>query len=101
MQMNQRHTFEELYDDYLAWFRKRAKDQTTAWSREDFSRFQSLNEDVFENGRILLNRVYYLVPLLPGQSRSGRLEVFSFSELNMLFRDYAGDVILTAEYVRQ
>ncbi len=99
--MKQTHTFEMLYADYLLWFRERAKEQAVAWEQEEFPRFQSLNEDVFQEGGIVLNRAYYLVPLLPEHSRSGRLEVFAFSELNILFQNYEGDVILTAEYVRE
>ncbi len=91
--------FKSLYARYLDWFQERAGKEALPWDEEDLPRFQSFNEDVYENDRIVLNRVYYAVPLAPSHSRSGRLEVFTFSELNLM--EKAGNDITnlrTVEY---
>ncbi len=81
-----------LYARYLNWFQERAGEEALPWDEEDFPRFQSFHEDVYETARLLLNRMYYIVPLSPTSSLSGKLEVFTFSELNLLEKD--GDEIV-------
>ncbi len=85
-------SYANLHSRYLDWFRERAGNRSAPWDEEDFPRFQSFHEDVYENDRILLNRVYYSIPLSPSDSLSGKLEVFSFSELNLMEKD--GDDII-------
>ncbi len=92
-------SFDGLYLRYQEWFRGRAAERAAPWDREDFPRFQSFHEDVYDNGRVILNRMYYMIPLSPTESRSGKLEIFSFSELNLMEMD--GDDIAdcrTIEY---
>lgn len=82
-------SFEALYSCYLRWFQEHAGKNVTPLKAEDFPRFLSFHEDVCENSRILLNRVYYIIPLPPSQSASGALKTFTFSELNLM--EKAGD----------
>ncbi len=91
--------FKSIYGRYLYWFQERAGKDVLPWDEEDFPRFRSFNEDVYENDRIVLNRVYYSIPLSPSHNHTGKLEVFSFSELNLM--EKAGDDIVglcTVEY---
>lgn len=93
------NSFHTLYSHYLDWFQKRAGAGTAPWDKEDFTRFQSFHEDVYEDKKILLNRVYYAVPLSPSDNPSGKLEMFTFSALNLMEKDESGTMnILTVEY---
>lgn len=78
------HGFEAVYQHYLAWFRERAKPGASPKEKDTLLGWQSFHEDVFENPHFILNRVYFLIPLSPAQSRSGTLEIFRFSELNLM-----------------
>ncbi len=92
-------TINALYSRYLEWFQERAGKEGVPWEKEDFSRFQSFHEDVCETDRLFLNRMYYIIPLSPAHSLSGKLETFAFSELNLL--EMSGDEIVNvrpAEY---
>lgn len=93
MQTQSLESLNDLYSRYLLWFRERAGKEALPWEKEDFPRFQSFNEDAYENDRIVLNRMYYLIPLSPSESASGRLDVFAFSVLNLL--EKTGDEIVT------
>lgn len=76
--------FEALYSRYLDWFRERAKKEVIPLEKECFPQFQSFHEDVYETDRLLLNRMYYMIPISPLESLTGKLEIFSFSELNLM-----------------
>lgn len=78
---------DDFYSRYLDWFQKRAAKNAVPWAEEDLPRFQSFHEDVYENDRIILNRMYYSIPLPSSTSLSGKLEIFSFSELNLLEKE--------------
>lgn len=78
------YSFCKAYESYLAWFRDKATDMTKPKDEEEILGCQMCSEDVFEGGTFLLNRVFFFVPLLPSESKSGRLEIFTVSELNLL-----------------
>lgn len=89
------YTFDQAYAGYLAWFH----DQASAIARpkekekENILGCQMWHEDVFEEETLLLNRVFFLVPLLPSESKSGQLEIFVITELNLLKTTGADDEI--------
>lgn len=78
--------FETVYQDYLAWFWERARPTANPKEKEEVLGCQIFHEDIFENDDILLNRMYFLIPLSPSQSKSGALETFRFSELNLMLK---------------
>ncbi len=91
--------FESIYFHYLDWFQARAEQGAVSVEREAFPQYQSFHEDVFENDRMILNRMYYTVPLSPSASRSGKLELFAFSELNLMEKENGSIADLyTVEY---
>jgi len=78
------YSFDKAYGAYLAWFQEKAAADAVPKDQEAILGFQLCQEDVFENDSILLNRMFFVVPLLPAESKSGRLELFTISELNLL-----------------
>lgn len=78
------YSFDRVYQGYLDWFRDKAAAAAKPKDQEGLLGYQLCNEDVFEGDGFLLNRVFFFVPLLPSESKSGRLEVFTASELNLL-----------------
>lgn len=93
-------TFAWVYQCYLSWFRDRARPGAAPKQEEELIGAYSYNEDVFEDGHIYLNRVVYYVPLNSCEAKSGKPEVFGFSELNLLEKDCCGDIeeIIPVEY---
>lgn len=85
--MEEEKDFEALYSRYLHWFKSRAAEGALPFGREDFPRFRSFHEDVYEDDRMFLNRAYYFIPLAPSESVSGRLEIFAFSVLNFMEKE--------------
>ncbi len=79
--------FNWVYDRYLAWFHDNAKPTATPQSKEELMRFPLGNEDVFEQDAILLNQIFFAVPLRPSDSLTGQLRLFAFSELNLMAKD--------------
>ena len=84
-------TLENIFEKYIAWFAEHALEGIAPPAREQLNLQQTHNEDLYEDDRCVVNRTCYLLPLLPSQSKSGRLEVFSFSELNLMFKNPDGD----------
>ena len=93
-------TFAWVYQRYLSWFSDHARSGAAPKTEEDLAGTYSYNEDVFDDGHILLNRVVYYVTLSPPESSSGRPEVFGFTELNMMKQDPGGDIeeLVPVEY---
>ncbi len=92
MERDLKFLFSRIYQDYLAWFQERARDGADPIDEEQLIRYQIHNEDAFENASYLLNRIYFVVPLSPSQSRSGSMELFAFSELNLLVKGTANGI---------
>ncbi len=98
---------EGIWETYLEWFRERALDTAEAKSPEELESFLLFHEDVYLDGSFILNRMYFLIPLSPRESRSGKLEWFAFSRLNYLERrwtpDHADEIerCLAVEYRRE
>ena len=78
------YSFEQVYDDYLAWFHERAVPTAMPKDREDVMQYQLCNEDVYEDEETLLNRMYFFIPLLPSESKNGKPQVFIIEELNLM-----------------
>jgi len=78
------HSLERVYDRYLAWFHENANAAAQPKRRGELSRYCLGSEDIFEDSVLLLNRAFYFVPLLPSESKSGLLETFTISELNLM-----------------
>lgn len=93
-----------VYTDYLKWFRDHAKEGILPKQEDELVGFHAFHEDSFDDGDITLNRMFFLIPLFPSQTRNGRLEVFAFSELNLMVRtsDESGcdkvDRLIPVEY---
>ncbi len=59
---------------------------------------------MFEADGFFLNRVFFVVPMLPSESRNGRLEVFVITELNLMKKAEDSDEIvdvIPVEYTAQ
>ena len=98
------YSFCKAYESYLAWFRDKATDTAKPKDEEEILGCQLCNEDVFEGDGVLLNRVFFVVPLLPSESRNGRLEVFVITELNLMKKAEDSDEIvdvISVEYTAQ
>lgn len=78
------YSFDRVYQSYLVWFRQKALKSARPSGPEDILKYQLCHEDVFEQDGLLLNRMYFLIPLLPSESKSGHLETFTIAELNLL-----------------
>lgn len=76
--------FQNVYRAYLRWFKERCIDELPVKDEEELLACQTFNEDIFENERYLLSRMYFIVPLLPSENKNGVLEFFVFSELNFM-----------------
>lgn len=95
------HGFEWVYQRYLAWHQEQSIPGTPPKDKENLLQYQIFHEDIYENRGILLNRMYFLIPLSPSQSKRGIWENFQFSELNLLVKSPAdGEIthILPVEY---
>lgn len=93
-------TFSWVYQRYLSWFTDHARDDAVPKLEEEMAEAYSYNEDVFDDGHILLNRIVYFVPLNSWETKSGNQEMFGFTELNLLEEDSVGDVerVVSVEY---
>lgn len=93
-------TFSWVYQSYLLWFSEHARPGAAPKPDEELIGAYSYNEDVFEDGHIYLNRVVYYVPLDSREAKSGKPEIFGFSELNLMEKDEIGDIkgITPVEY---
>lgn len=78
-----------VYGEYLRWFRRKAVSSAVRKGRRELAALPVYNEDVFDGGSFTLNRMYFLVFLPPSQSRSGKPEYFSFSQLNLMERTWS------------
>ncbi|UNI72511.1 MAG: hypothetical protein [Chaetfec virus UA24_244] len=95
------HDFETVYQFYLAWFEKEAVAGAVPLEKEEVLAYQIFNDDIYENDELLLNRMYFSLPLSPALSRSSTLENFCFSELNLMEKiQPSNDVVnmLSVEY---
>lgn len=106
MEKTVRQTYETIYTEYLQWFRELAIGGVDPKGGDEIIRYRTFSEDVYEDKHIILNRVYFMVPLSPMQTKSGRLESFAFSELNLMVKQPRsdGDEIMdfrTIEYRRE
>lgn len=92
--------FTWIYQCYLDWFSSHARPGAAPMPEEELAGVQAYNEDVFDNGSIVLSRVVYYVPLAPSEAKSGRPELFGFTELNLLQGNGEGDIrdIAPVEY---
>ena len=103
MGIQQGYNFQRIYEDYLIWFHDKARSSAVSKSEEDFLQYQSGNEDVYEDAGILINRMFFFIPLLPSESKSGHLEIFRFSELNLMKKCEESDdaeEIISVEYTK-
>ncbi|ANU54117.1 hypothetical protein I5Q82_10125 [Acutalibacter muris] len=93
-------TFTWVYQHYLSWFSDHARSDAIPKREEEIVGAHSYNEDVFSDGHISLNRVIYYVPLKQSEAKSGKPEIFGFTELNLLEEDSSGDIekITPVEY---
>lgn len=89
MSVKDGYSFDEAYGHYLSWFQEKAAANAVPKDKEAILGFQLCHEDVFEDDAIFLNRMFFIVPLLPSESKSGQLELFAISELNLMQK--AGD----------
>lgn len=100
------YTFEDVYEDYLAWFRERAVASAQPKDKEVILEYQLGREDTYESEDLIFNRIYYFIPLPPSESKSRRLEIFAITESNVIQQatskyDGATDdrpIITTVEY---
>ncbi len=83
--------FDRVYEAYLVWFHDKALSTVKPKDKEELLKYQIMNEDVFESSTVLLNRVYFSVPVFPGESQNGKFEYFSFSELNLMLKVHHDD----------
>lgn len=95
-------SFDTVYKRYLAWFHEKAAAGTAPKEEGEFPAFQLFHEDIYEDDFMILNRVYFTVPLLPAESKTGRLELFAFTELNLLHKA-GGEIerMTPIEYITQ
>lgn len=93
-------TFTWVYQHYLAWFAEHARPGTAPKPEEQLVGAYSYNEDVFDDGHIILSRMVYYVPLPSSEAKSGRPELFGFTELNLMEESRDGDIegITAVEY---
>lgn len=84
MKIKNGNTFENAYKCYLEWFQDRAVAQAKPKSMKDFLGYQIGAEDVFEKENMLLARTFFFVPIFPSESKFGRMEIFTISELNFM-----------------
>lgn len=104
MGIQEGYSFTKTYENYLAWFRDKAADAAKPKDEEEILSCLLCNEDVFEGEGFLLSRVFFVVPLLPSESRNGRLEVFVITELNLMKKAEDSDEIedvIPVEYTAQ
>lgn len=93
-------TFTWVYQHYLNWFAERARPDAAPKPEDEIVGAYSYNEDVFDDGHIILSRMVYYVPLTSSEAKSGRPELFGFTELNLMEESSDGDVegITAVEY---
>ncbi len=84
MSVKDGYSFDEAYGRYLSWFQEKAAAGAVPKDREEILGFQLCHEDVYQDDTMLLNRMYFVIPLLPSESKSGQLELFAISELNLM-----------------
>lgn len=84
MSIQNGNDFAWVYGRYLEWFRDNARPGAQPRAQETLPGFSLCHEDIFESPTDALNRMFFLVPLLPSESKSGRLEIFAITELNLL-----------------
>lgn len=80
---------EEIYRAYVQWFEARAVEGAVPLPPERMPFDAAMNEDVYEDGRFLLNRTYHTVVAPASVTRSRRAEVFLFSGLHLIVKDPA------------
>lgn len=101
MSIRNGNDFNWVYDRYLVWFRDNAKPAATPQGEEELFRFSLGNEDVFEQDAVLLNQMFFAVTLRPSESLTGQLQLFTFSELNLMMKNSQTgdcDIITPAGY---
>ena len=85
------------------WFHDKARPSAVSKSEEDCLRYQSEYEDVYEDAGVRINRMFFGIPLLPSESKSGQFELFRFSELNLMKKETELDdseEVISVEYTR-
>ena len=95
------YSFDKAYESYLSWFHEKAMPSAAPKDREAVLGCQMCQEDVFEDDSYILNRMFFLLPLLPSESKSSRLEIFIITELNLMKKlEYDDDIeyIIPVEY---
>lgn len=84
MSIKNGNDFQWVYQRYLEWFQEHARPSAAPWGEDKLLETVSHYEDVFENERLILNRMFYTVALLPSESKIGLLERFTFSQLTLM-----------------
>lgn len=103
MGIHQGYNFQRIYEAYLMWFHDKARPSAVPKGKEDLLQYQSGHEDVYEDAGVLLNRMFFVIPLLPSESKSGQFELFQFSELNLMKKDIKSDdteEVISVEYTK-
>lgn len=86
-------SFDWLYQSYLSWFHSHARPEAFPKNGEEIVSSFSNSEEIFNNGRVVLNRLVYYVTLPSADSVSGKPEVFGFTELNLMEDDGCGNFL--------
>ena len=100
MSIVNRQTFDTLQDAYREWVNDHAAEGVVVRDLQSMISRPMINDTEYEDDTLILDRVYYWIPLLPSESKSGKLETFNFSELNILFKDPDDEVthVASGEY---
>lgn len=93
-------TFPWVYQSYLKWFADHARPGAVPKQEEELAGAHSYNEDIFDDGHIVLSRMVYYVMLGPSEAQSGQPELFGFTELNLMECNGCEDVeqVIAVEY---
>jgi hypothetical protein len=78
-------TKENVYQYYLKW--KKGKN---IWEVNDLFKSPSINMNIYENEKILINRLFYLIP----DFWKSKLRVLVFYEENIFIKENGGDLRL-------
>lgn len=88
---------EDIYPEYLEWFREKAKPDRLPKSREGmFGTFLD-SQTMAEEPEFALDQAFFVTWIRPKDSMSNRAEWFIFSEFDTLPWDENGEDVLPAE----
>lgn len=93
---------EDIYGEYLEWFRERAKPGREPKGRRGLFETFLFSQTVVDGAAFALDQAFFITWICSKDAKSGRPEWFLFSELDMLPRDEDGDVLppLKTAYTR-